>query len=493
MGVTWSGDGPALLLALDRTGGTPLGHQLQDQLRVAVRQGRLSAGERLPSSRRLSADLQVSRGMVVACYEQLIAEGYLVGAAGSGTRVAVGVGGPARRSPRAGTTSPPPAAEHRVDVDFAYGVPDLRSMPLPDWLWALREAGRSAPTAVMGDEDDAGSLRLREVLAAYHRRVRAGTAEAEHAVVVNGFRQGLVLALGALARSGVEQVGLEDPGPRQHDELVRRAGMQPVAVPVDRAGLDVDALRRSGARAVVVTPAHQCPTGVVMGPERRQALVAWATEVDGIVLEDDYDAEFRYDRQPVGSLQGLAADRVLALGSLSKTLAPGIRLGWLLVPPSLVGPVVREKLLTSRGAPALDQLALAALMESGRYDRHVLRMREVYRRRRDVLAGAVAAHAPGLRLAGLEAGCHAVLELPPGTTEPDVERSALRRAVRVHGLSHYRVDAPRAAEVEVPAALVLGFGNVDEGRVLRGVEVLGQALSDASARVPSAVGPRPAR
>jgi GntR family transcriptional regulator/MocR family aminotransferase len=475
MGVRWAGEGPALLVALDRTGGTPLGHQLQDQLRTAVRDGRLRAGERLPSSRRLSEELRVSRGVVVACYEQLVAEGYLVGTAGSGTRVAAGVGGPDRRSPE--SRRPPAGPGHRVEVDFEYGVPDLRATPLRDWLWALREAGRTAPTAVMGDEDGAGSLRLREVVTAYHRRVRAGTAEAGHAVVVNGFRHGLVLALGALARSGVEQVGLEDPGPRQHDELVRRAGMRPVAVPVDGAGLDVDALRRSGARAVLVTPAHQCPTGVVLAPERRQALAAWAAEVDGVVLEDDYDAEFRYDRQPVGSLQGLAPGRVLALGSLSKTMAPGIRLGWMLVPPSLVGPVVGEKLMTSRGAPALDQLALAALMESGRYDRHLLRMREVYRRRRDVLARAVTRHAPGLRLVGLEAGCHAVLELPAGLAEADVVRSALRRGVRVHGLSRYRVEAPRAAEAIVPAALVLGFGNVTEERILRGVEVLGEVMS----------------
>ncbi len=475
--VTWSGDGPALLLTLDRAGGAPLGHQLQDQLRAAVRDGRLRAGERLPSTRRLSEELRVSRGMVVACYEQLVAEGYLVGAAGSGTRVAAGVSEPAGRTRPSAPVRPTPTTQHQVEVDFEYGVPDLRSAPLRDWLWALREAGRTAPTAVMGDEDDEGGLRLREVVSAYHRRVRAGTAEAEHAVIANGFRQGLVLALGALARSGIEQVGLEDPGPRQHDELVRRAGMAPVAVPVDREGLDVDALRRSGARAVVVTPAHQCPTGVVMGPERRQALVAWAEEVDGIVLEDDYDAEFRYDRQPVGSLQGLAPDRVLALGSLSKTLAPGIRLGWLLVPPALVGPVVREKLLTSRGAPALDQLALAALMESGRYDRHVRRMREVYRRRRDVLASAVGEQVPGLRLVGLEAGCHAVLELPDGTTEDDVVEALLRRGVRVHGLSRYRVDAPRAGEADVPAALLLGFGNVTDERIRRGIEAIGEVLS----------------
>ena len=489
MTVNWSGNGPSLFLPLDPDAGIPLGHQLQDQLRAAVRGGRLRAGERLPSSRRLSEELGVSRGMVVACYEQLIAEGYLVGSVGSGTRVAAGLSDPAGRSPGTGKTSPATPTEERVEIDFEYGVPDLRSAPLDDWMWALREAGRTAPTAVMGDENDGGALRLREVVAAYHRRVRAGTAHADQAVIVNGFRQGLVLVLGALARSGVERVGLEDPGPRQHAEIVRRAGMQPVAVPVDGAGLDVDALRRSGARAVLVTPAHQCPTGVVMAPGRRQELLAWAAEVDGLVLEDDYDAEFRYDRQPVGSLQGLAPDRVLALGSLSKTMAPGIRLGWLLVPRALTGAVLEDKRLSSRGAPALDQLALATLLESGRYDRHVRRMGQVYRRRRDVLARAVTDHAPGLRLVGLEAGCHAVLELPEGVTEQDVERAALHRSVRVHGLSRYRVDAPRAGEANVPAALVLGFGNVIEERIVRGIAVLGDVLSGRPTEDPARSAP----
>ena len=479
MSVTWSGDGPDLLLSLDRSDGRPLGHQLQDQLRAAVRDGRLRASERLPSTRRLAEDLGVSRGMVVACYEQLVAEGYLVGSAGSGTRVADGVAEPARASRHAGSAVPVEASRRPVDVDFEYGVPDLRSAPLPDWLWALREAGRNAPTAMMADETDAGSPRLREVVAAYHRRVRAGASDVEHAVVVNGFRQGLVLTLAALARAGVERVGLEDPGPREHDELVRRAGMVPVAVPVDGDGLDVDALRRSGARAVVVTPAHQCPTGVVLAPERRHALVAWAAEVDGFVLEDDYDAEFRYDRQPVGALQGLAPDRVVALGSLSKTLAPGIRLGWLLVPRVLVAPIVHEKLLTSRGAPALDQLALATLMESGRYDRHLRRMRDVYRRRRDTLTSAVQTHTPALRLVGLEAGCHALLELPGGVAENEVVGAASQKGVRVYGLSRYRVDAERSGEADVPPALVLGFGNVNEDRIRRGVEVLGRILSAA--------------
>jgi GntR family transcriptional regulator / MocR family aminotransferase len=477
MTVRWSGGGPGVLIALDRSDDTPLGHQLQAQLRAAVRGGRLRPGERLPSTRALAGELGVSRGLVVDCYDQLFAEGYLVAETGSGTRVAQGVAASVARARTALPGTAAAGAAPALHVDFEYGVPDLPSTPIEDWIWALREAARTAPSALLGDEVGAGATRLREVVAAYHRRVRAGGAEAEQTVVVAGFRQGLVLALAALREAGVDVVGLEDPGPREHDEIVRRAGLAPVAVPVDGAGLDVDALRRSRARAVVVTPAHQCPTGVVMSPARRHDLVAWAGEVDGIVLEDDYDAEFRYDRQPVGSLQGLAPDRVLALGSVSKTLAPGLRLGWMLVPAPLVASVVREKHLVGRGTPVLDQLALATLVESGRYDRHLRRMREVYRRRRDALTTAVADHAPGLRVVGLQAGCHVVLELPDGASERAVVEAALARGVRVHGLSRYRVDAPAAGDAAVPAALVVGFGNVNEERIRLGVVVLARVLA----------------
>ena len=476
MTVEWARGGPDLLVVLDRGAG-PLGIQIQDQLRAAIRGRRLGPGERLPSTRHLAELLGVSRGMVVDVYEQLLAEGYVESAVGSGTRAAaMPSGGPARATPSvvaAPASSSPPGV-----ADFEYGIPDLGSVPLSAWSWAVSEATRTLPTAELSDEDPAGSRHLREVVTAYHRRVRSGCADAEDAVVVSGFRQGLAFALATLAQHGIQRVALEDPGPREHDVIARRAGLDAVPVPVDDRGLDVSRLRETGARAVLLTPAHQCPTGVVLGPSRRRDLVAWADEVDGVILEDDYDAEFRYDRQPVGSLQGLNPGRVIALGSVSKTLAPAIRLGWVLAPPRFVAGIVEEKRLSCRGAPGLDQEALALLMESGRFDRHLRRMREIYRTRRDVLAAeAELTFGPG-RLHGLAAGCHALLRLPDGTSERAVVATAATMGVRVNGVGHYRfVPADSENEPEPrPPALVLGFGNVSEHQISRGIRIIARAV-----------------
>ncbi|MFC8662549.1 MULTISPECIES: MocR-like pyridoxine biosynthesis transcription factor PdxR [Streptomyces] len=473
MAVRWVGIGPELLIGLDRSSPEPIGQQLQRELRGAIRAGRLSAGERLPSSRSLAGQLQVSRGLVVESYDQLAAEGYLITATGSGTRVAPSTSArdAPRRPKRDDRTRPAP-----IEVDFEYGIPDLLSFPMQDWLWALTQAARGAGSAAMGDETGSGSVQLRGVLAGYHRRVRAGTAEAEDAIIVNGFRHGLNLVFGTLAHAGHDTVALEDPGPREHDELATRAGLSPIAVPVDEEGVDVEALAASGARAVLVTPAHQCPTGVVLSAQRRRDLIAWAEEVDGLVLEDDYDAEFRYDRQPVGSLQGLAPDRVIALGSVSKTLAPGIRIGWLLAPPRLLEPLAREKHLTSRGVPALDQTALALLIESGRFDRHLRRMRDIYHARRQTLVTELAEHAPGIRLDGLDAGCHALLRLPPKPTEKDLVDRIAAQGVQVYGLDRYRTAGATGPTAFSPA-LVLGFGNVNESRISHGVRILAAALN----------------
>jgi GntR family transcriptional regulator/MocR family aminotransferase len=477
MPVDFSGVVPELALAVDRSADVPLGHQVQEALRRAIRSGRLGSGERLPSTRQLADQLGVSRGLVVSAYEQLLAEGYVVSAVGSGTRVAdaVGTGGP---TPSEAAQVDPAGRVPVPTIDFGYGVPDLRAFPTRDWLWALGDATKAMPTVDLGDGTAEGDAQLRAVLAGYHRRVRAGCADPAHTIVVGGFRQGLIFVLGALLAHGIERIGLEDPGPRDHDHIARRAGLRVSAVPVDAEGLRVDQLRASGARAVLLTPAHQCPTGAVLSPTRRHELVQWAHQVDGVILEDDYDAEFRYDRQPVGSLQGLAPDRVVALGSVSKTLAPALRIGWVFTPPRFRDGIVTEKYLSCRGVPQLDQAALARLIETGRFDRHLRKVRDGYRQRRDVLVSAVAECMPGATISGLDAGHHALLRLPAGVDEERVVADARTAGIAVRGLGDYRVtpddETPRDV---VPAALVIGFGNVTTRQIREGIVVLGELVA----------------
>ncbi|MDT4948124.1 MAG: hypothetical protein QOJ37_719 [Pseudonocardiales bacterium] len=463
MAVEWSGLGPELLLTLDRTGRGPLGAQMQEQVRDAIRSGRLAAGERLPSSRALAQELGVSRGLVIDTYQQLEAEGYLTTHAGSATRVA-----PTQQqltAPTALQSAPP-----RLDIDFFPSLPDLASFPIRDWTWALTEAARRAPTAAADYGDPAGLEALRTVIASYLRRVRGAATDAQHIVVCGGFTQGIGLVLAALRAAGMTRLAVEDPGHPDSAVMGVRAGLEPVPVPVDERGVVVAALRASGARAVVLTPAHQTPTGVVLASERRQELVAWAEECDGLIIEDDYDAEFRYDRQPVGAMQGLAPERVVNVGTVSKSLAPTLRLGWVVCPTWLVPPVAREKQLSDRGSPGLDQLALATLIESGRFDRHLRRMRGVYGSRRQTLVDALAEHAPHLRLTGLAAGFHAVAHLSRGT-EADVIAAAGERSIGLYGMRRYRLDG--SAE---PPALVLGFGNVSERAIRRGVAAIADLL-----------------
>jgi GntR family transcriptional regulator/MocR family aminotransferase len=465
MPVEWAGLSPELILSVDRQVSAPLRAQLEDQLREAIRRGRVQAGERLPSSRLLARELGLSRGLVQDCYAQLLAEGYLTARTGSATLVA----------PCAGVAPPGPAAAaapRRMLADFAHGVPDLASFPRTEWAQALRDACRDSPTASFGYDDPRGNPRLRTVLAAYLRRVRAAAADPDRIVICAGFAQGLAVSLGVLRDRGLQSVGFEDPGYSDTGPAAaRNAGLEAVPVPVDERGIDVAALAASGVRAVVLTPAHQWPTGVVLAPERRTALAAWAAEHDGIIIEDDYDAEFRYDREPVGALQGIAANRVIALGTVSKSLAPSVRLGWMLCPPELGGLVAARKRDSDRGSPGLDQLALAIMIESGRYDRHLRRMRAEYGRRRDALAGELARHAPRARLSGLAAGFHAVVHLPAHLSEPAVIEAARRRDVGLYGMSTFRADG--AAE---PPQLILGFGNTPERSVRAGLAAVGDLL-----------------
>ena len=310
----------------------------------------------------------------------------------------------------------------------------------------------------MGYGDPAGAAELRTVLASYVRRVRAADVDAGQVLVCGGFAQGLSLTLAALAARGIRHVGFEDPGyDRTVETTAHRAGVTAIPIPVDSRGIDVDVLAASNAQAVVVSPAHQWPTGVVLAADRRRHLVAWAAEVDGFVVEDDYDAEFRYDRDPVGSLQGLAPDRVVTIGTVSKSLAPALRLGWVLSPAELTEPITAGKRDADRGTPTLDQLALAHLMRSGRFDRHLRRMRTLYSDRRRTLTEALAELAPQVRLSGLAAGFHAVAHLPDRANEAHVIGAARDRGVGLYGMSQHR-----ASGLTRPPQLVLGFGNLTD-------------------------------
>ena len=468
MPIEWAGLGPELLLSLDRAAAEPLRAQLEGALRDAIRSGRLTAGERLPSSRAMAAELGLSRGLVLECYSQLQAEGFLTSRTGSATRVAAGALTQSPAPPAAArATAPPP----RLAVDFLPGVPDLTSFPRADWARAMRDSCREATPTELGYGDPRGTDVLRQVLAGYLRRVRGAVADAERIVISAGFAQGVNVVLRSLADRGVRGVAIEDPGDDDYHVIAGRLGIEAVPIPIDERGIDVGALAASELRAVILTPTHQFPTGTALAPERRQALVAWAAERDAVIIEDDYDAEFRYDRDPVGALQGLAPDRVALIGTVSKSLAPALRIGWVVCPGPLVDSVIEDKRLSDRGSPTLEQLALARLIESGRFDRHLRRMRDVYGGRRDALVRTLADRAPHVELRGLAAGFHAVAQLGPEADERAIVEQARARSIGLYGMSAYRPSGAGG-----PPQLVLGFGNLSEAAIVRGISAISDLL-----------------
>ncbi|GAA3300607.1 PLP-dependent aminotransferase family protein [Dactylosporangium vinaceum] len=475
MPVEWAGSGPGLLVTIDRGGGAGLRTQLEEQLRAAIRGGRLAGNEPLPSSRELARALGLSRGLVQDCYAQLQAEGYLTSRPGSATRVAPGV------VVRPDAQAPSTIAEQRPRypvADFRHGVPDLGLAPRAEWAWAVQQTLRAAPNAAFDYGEPVGARALREVLASYLGRVRAVAATAEDLIVCAGMQQALGLVVGALAAAGFTRIGFEDPGSGANvADLTAAAGIGAVPVAVDEGGLDVGALARSGADAVFVTPAHQWPTGVVLTGPRRLELIAWARATGAIIVEDDYDAEFRYDRDPVGSLQGLAPDCVVSLGTVSKSLAPALRLGWIVTPPRLHAALARGKWRADRGSPGLDQLALAALLESGRYDRHLRRVRAEYAARRETLLAALERHAPHLPVTGLAAGFHAVLHLPPGTGEAAFIAAAASRGVGLYGMASLYVG-----EVHPQPRLILGFGNTSRAAIESGIAAIADIRGSSGPR-----------
>ena len=437
---------------------TSLHHRIETDLREAIRSRRLEAGHVLPSTRGLAADLGVSRGVVVEAYAQLRAEGWLEVRQGAAHRVA-------RVSPDA------PASEEgrlprRPRHDLRPGGPDPLLFPRARWAAAVRAVLRDADPAALEYPDLLGAPALRAGLAAYLARVRGVRTTPADVMVCAGVGHALALAGRALHRAGARRVAVEDPSHAGTRAVLRDAGLEPLAAPIDEHGLVVEAL--PDADAVLVTPAHQFPTGAVLHPDRRAALLAWARRRDAVVLEDDYDAEYRYDRQPVGALQGLEPDRVVYCCSVSKTLSPALRLGWAVVPPRLRDAVAHARQHSDLGTATFDQLALARFLERGEYDRHLRRSRAEYRRRRDALVAALASELPNARVEGVAAGLHLVLELD--RHEPAAVRAASEAGVGLAAMGEHVMAAPREP------ALILGYARIDEPALRVAASVLAEAL-----------------
>src|SRR2546429_6604004 len=455
----------SVLVALQRDARIPLHRQVETSIRDAIRAGRLPRGSSLPPSRVLAADLGVSRGVVVEAYQQLASEGYLASYAGGYTQVSAGpapTGAGLRRA-----RDPPPR------LDLSYGRADVSSFPRAAWLRAIRGALASAPNDLFGYLAGSGVPQLRTAIADYLNRVRGTLAQPGQIVICTGYAQGIALLVDVLAAAGAKGLALEDPSSGD-DALpaARAAGLEVTGVPVDRDGIRVDRLRESDADAVILTPSHQWPTGSVLSAARRAAVLRWAAERGAVVIEDDYDAEYRYDRTPVGALQGLAPDRVVYAGSASKTLAPGLRLGWFVMPGHLAEPMAAAKIAADRGSPALEQLALADLIIRGEFARHLRRMRPVYRHRRDALLTALARRLPWLQPAGVSAGLHLVTWLPPGLDEATVVDAAARAGVGIEGVTPYRISHPG------PGRLIFGYATVNEQAIAEGVDILARVIGD---------------
>ncbi|GAB2605471.1 PLP-dependent aminotransferase family protein [Streptomyces capparidis] len=456
-----------LLLPAAGAGRRRRGWLLRDALRDAVRSGVLAPGTRLPPSRELAADLGVSRGLVTDAYAQLTAEGYLVTRTGAGTWVARLRDAARRPAPPAAPAGPPPDV-----ADFRPGRPDLSLFPRASWGAAQRRVLAQLPSSGLDYPDPRGLPALREALAALLARRRGVAVDADRLIVCSGVAQALTLLSRVAFARGLRRVATEDPGSLESWPLFEAAGLRPVPVPVDGAGLDPAALAASGARLAVVTPAHQFPSGVSYSAARRAALLAWARSADGLVVEDDYDGDFRYDREPVGALQGLDPARVAYTGSVSKTLAPGLRLGWLVCPPALLDEVAEVKRTTDLGHPSLDQAVLADFVAGGHYDRHLRRAQRRYRDRRDALVGALARHFPDARVRGVAAGLHLIARFP-GLREADLASLAGAAGVRLRPLSDYTVAARPAPDA---AELVLGYAHLAPGEIDGAVRALAEAV-----------------
>jgi GntR family transcriptional regulator/MocR family aminotransferase len=453
-----------LLVSLDLRRGH-LRRSLRESIRSAIQDGLLAPMTRLPSSRQLAEDLGVSRGVVSDTYDQLHAEGYLTISPRSAPWVARVAEAPA------GTGAD--KSKPRWRFDFTATSPELDSFPATAWARAVTRGLREASVDALDYGDHRGRPELRRELAAYLARVRGVRTEADRIVITQGVTQALDLLCRMIFRRGLRTIGFETPSLPDQWETARSSGLNVRGISVDASGLVTEALADVSVSAMVVTPAHQFPTGAVMSPGRRAALLGWANRNDAVLIEDDYDAEFRYDRMPIGAIQGLDPGRVAHVGTVSKTLAPGVRLGWLSLPPTWLEEIVSLKRSTDSGSPSVDQIALSWLMQSGEYERHVGRMRSIYRRRRDRLMSCIAERMPGAVVDGAAAGLHVLLRLPEAVDDAQIALDGAASGVGVRPLSSFHLDASEQR------GLLLGYGRLHDAAVAPAVDALAATLARA--------------
>jgi GntR family transcriptional regulator/MocR family aminotransferase len=461
------------LLDLSATRPGPLHMRLAAAIRTAIRSGRLPVGAALPPSRMLAADLSVSRWTVTEAYGQLITEGYLTGKTGSATRVTWSPG--PGDEPRADPARPRPAQAVRpspaAGFDLSSCTPDLRSFPRRQWVEAIRAAAEIAPFDRLSYSEPGGLPELRAVLAEHLNRSRGAAAEPGTICIVMGAGQGMSRLCRALVADRHTAIGMESPGSPRLFQAAQEAGLELVPLPVDDDGLVVGALDgQPGLRAVCVGAARQVALGVPLAPHRRPALVDWARRVDGLVIEDDYLSEFSYDHPAPPVLQGTARDRVALLGSMSQALGPTVSIGWVVTPRRWVQAVRAEHEIQLL-PPALNQLALVQLMQSGAYDRHLRASRQRYRTRRNVLLDALRRNLPEYRVRGAEGGMQLLLELPSGTDVPAILRAAARRGIELWNLYEMQLQ-PEPSD----PGLLIGYGNLKDSAIDEAVTVLAEII-----------------
>lgn len=479
-----AGPGALPQVRLTRDSDVPLYRQVYDGLRRAIIEGLLRPGQRVPSSRALATDLGVSRLSVLTAFDQLRHEGYLSGRVGSGTFVSAALPDDALRSTRisgpangrrvAPATRPVRRARDEGGLrPFRMSLPALDEFPNEIWSRIVARRARALTPAMMMYGDPAGLVALRSAVAEHLRTARAVRCEAEQVLIVSGSQAALRIAAAVLVTRG-DVVAVEEPGYYGARAALMAAGAELEPIPVDDEGIDVAALHalRRRVRAVYVTPSHQYPLGVSMSAARRMALLDWASREEAWILEDDYDSEYRYVSRPLGALQGMdARDRVVYVGTFSKVLFPSLRVGYLIVPPSLLDEFTRAREAFDVFPPTLYQLALADFIREGHFARHLRRMRLVYERRREALLDGLARHCDGyLSAHNADGGLHLVTRLPKGTDDV-----AVLRRMTEHKLTAMALSTCYLSEPPQPG-LLLGFGGFDERRIAQATRLLGEVL-----------------